>query len=538
MQPPRGPAWARCRTPFIAALGATFAVALLSGCGNSGAPAKGSSDTSSGSPANGQQQRERFTLAVPSLGGDLNPVRGAVGSNELIMHNVAQTLTEGGFDGGNVRPIPMLATSWKSRQDNKIWRFHLRKGVKFSNGETFDATAVTRALKTIQDPKTAATNNAPFLGATIKVIDPYTVDFHLPKPNSSFPLSMSMLPTVAPKAAAADPDAMGKKPIGTGPFVVSESSEDDFTLGINPTYWDKANSHPVAKTIHVVVRPDATARLSALKAGEIDASLDTPPDLAKEAPKVQSVPANENFQLELNGLNGPFTNPKLREAVVIGTDTESIRKAIYTDEFSQSARCQLPPPGTLGYDASMQQPAYDPDRAKQLIKESGYSGEPITVVNNPARYPGGDDVAQAVIDQWKALGLKASLKNLPANPWIAALSNKRPDVTAVPIAFSAFQMNGLDPIITDVSTTGPLQRFPQKEYPQAQDMIAKALAAPDLAAQEKAIQDLSKLVCQSNSSVFIANYDRITAVADDVDFQLERPDLRIFFDEPKPVKEG
>src|SRR6202008_3057804 len=132
-------------------------------------------------------------------------------------------------------------------------------------GEPCEGSSVSFALERILDPKTAATNNAPFVDATVKEIDPHTVEFTLPKPNSTFPLSMSMLPMVAPKASAADPAEVGKKPIGTGPYVVTQSSEDDFPLELNPNYWNEAESKPVAKTVRVVVRPDATARLSALQ---------------------------------------------------------------------------------------------------------------------------------------------------------------------------------------------------------------------------------------------------------------------------------
>src|SRR6267378_1797651 len=167
--------------------------------------------------------------------------------------------------------VPQLATSYEWSADSKALTIKLRPGVTFHDGEKFDAAA---AKFNIERHKTMAGSNrrgelAPV--ASVDVIDPMTVRLNLSAPFA--PLLAQLADRagmmVSPKAAQADGDKFGSKPVCSGPFrFVERVAQDRIVLERYPNYWNKAEIH-FDKVVYLPI-VDATVRLANLKSGQLD----------------------------------------------------------------------------------------------------------------------------------------------------------------------------------------------------------------------------------------------------------------------------
>src|SRR5437762_5762090 len=167
--------------------------------------------------------------------------------------------------------VPQLASSYQWSPDNKALTINLRQGVTFHDGEKFDAAAVKY---NIERHKTMAGSNrrgelAPV--ASVEVVDAMTVRLNLSAPFS--PLLAALADRagmmVSPKAAQAEGDKFGAKPVCSGPFrFVERVAQDRIVLERYPNYWDKGEIH-LDKIVYLPI-PDATVRLANLRSGQLD----------------------------------------------------------------------------------------------------------------------------------------------------------------------------------------------------------------------------------------------------------------------------
>src|SRR4029453_11495656 len=167
--------------------------------------------------------------------------------------------------------VPQLATSWDWSADNKALTLKIRPGVTFHDGEKLDAAAVKF---NIERHKTMAGSNrrgglAPV--ATVDVVDPMTVRLNLSAPFSPLLAQLSdragMM--VSPKAAQAEGDKFGSKPVCSGPFrFVERVAQDRIVLEKYAGYWNKGEIH-VDRIIYLPI-VDSTVRLANLKSGQLD----------------------------------------------------------------------------------------------------------------------------------------------------------------------------------------------------------------------------------------------------------------------------
>src|SRR2546427_197876 len=198
-------------------------------------------------------------------------------TNNMLEHIYDRLLDR---DAKTLKPRPMLATGWKIVNDT-TWEFALRQGVKFHNGEPFNAQSVKATLEYALDPATKSHYAASAYWKPVKevqIVNDYTVRLVTEKPwpslidHASLTNSL-MMPAKALKEQGAQ--ALAQKPLGTGPFKFVEWKRDDrLVLERNPDYWQGP-----ADVSRVTFRfiPEFSARLAALLSGEIDVMKDVPP---------------------------------------------------------------------------------------------------------------------------------------------------------------------------------------------------------------------------------------------------------------------
>jgi|WetSurMetagenome_2_1015567.scaffolds.fasta_scaffold22400_1 ABC-type transport system substrate-binding protein len=308
---------------------------------------------------------------------------------------------------------PFLAESWKVSKDGKEYTFQLRKGIKFSDGTPFDATAVKASFERLTDPDLPLPSRAPYMPIKqIVAVDPLTVKFLLASPSGPLLSALS-----ATNAGIVSPATIRKtspnykvmtQVIGTGPYIFKEHIRGDHAaLTRNPEYWGKK---PYYDSVHVRIVPEAATRESLLLAGQADLIILPPvsdiPALQKNPNvKVLLAPSDRLIFVELNTTRAPTNNKKVRQAINYAINKEEIIKNVLLGaaDIADSPTDK----SLLGYCKTGPYP-YDPEKAKALLKEAGIT--PGTKLNFQAptgRYVQDFPAAQAIAGFLKEVGLEA-----------------------------------------------------------------------------------------------------------------------------------
>lgn len=285
-------------------------------------------------------------------------------------------------DGGVIPQIqPALAESWEPNEDLTVWTFKLREGVKFHDGEPWNADAAIFNLERYTDessPQFYEELNAQAglnIGGieSVRKVDDMTIEITSPGPWAYLPVDLATVFYGSPKAIEElGNDGFAKAPVGTGPFkFVEEVRGERLVLAKNEDYWRGA-----PKVDQVILRPipDPTARVSALRNGEVNwIEVPLPDDVATlEA---------DGFEVLLNSYDhiwpwvfdvteAPFDNPLVRQALNYAIDRDSLSKDILQDTASPAL--QAVPEANFAFRAENDTYAYDPEKAKELLAEAGY----------------------------------------------------------------------------------------------------------------------------------------------------------------------
>lgn len=306
---------------------------------------------------------------------------------------------------------PGLATSWKMI-DDKTWRFELRPGVKFSNGEAVTPDVIRWNIKRIQDPKTRSPNASRYaLIDDVKEIGPTTFDIITKAPFPALPAQLTMLFIMPPGWAETHNPAV--EAVGTGPYLLSEfRSGDRVVLKQNPNYWGEK---PAFSDVTFRIIQEPSSRISALLAGEVDFITGFAPKEIKRInssgrAEAKSIPSNRVIIIKFNSLKPPFKdNNLLRQALNYAVDKSAIMEAVW-DGAGAVSNCQILNPQYFGYNPELKPYPYDPEKAKDLLKKAGFSkGLNLELEVPRGRYLAAEDIAQAVAAQLGEVGVQVKI---------------------------------------------------------------------------------------------------------------------------------
>jgi peptide/nickel transport system substrate-binding protein len=343
----------------------------------------------------------------------------------------------------NLKLVPALAESWETPEPTR-WRFHLRKNVKFHNGDPFTADDVLFSADRIRAKGSNFLSNVPADAKFVKV-DDYTVDVVLPAPN---PILMSQWDgwyimdkkwaeennCVAPTpASATTPSYASLHENGTGPFMIESHQPGVKTVfKVNPNWWGKPE-HNLKEIIFTPIGSDAT-RVAALLSGEVDVIEPVPiQDIQRVnssgIAKVQTGPElrtiflgmdqsrDELLYSSVKGKN-PFKDIKVREAFYKAVDMEAIKSRVMRGLSTPSALMIAPELYPLSKDFT--RPKVDPDGAKKLLTEAGYpDGFELTMDCPNDRYVNDAAICQAVVGMLARIGVKVNLLAQPKAQYFA-----------------------------------------------------------------------------------------------------------------------
>ena len=339
--------------------------------------------------------------------------------------------------GGDLAIEPALAERWEVLEPTR-WRFHLRKGVKFHNGNDFTADDVIFSADRVRadgsDLKTR-------IAADTKVVkvDDYTVDFITSKPNPILHSEWATWyimdkewaeanNTVSPASVTEGTDNYAAfNANGTGPFKVTKRETDDETiLEPNGGWWDTAK-HNLTKVVFKPIGSDPT-RVAALLSGSIDMAYPIPVQDLKRVdsndgtstltgPELRTIFLGMNqgdAELKTSSVKGknPFADKRVREAVYRAIDINAIKRKVMRN-LSTPSSLMISPQLFTGL-PDQQRLDFDVDKAKALMAEAGYGdGFDVTMDCPNNRYVNDEKICTAVVSMLAKIGIKVNLLAQP-----------------------------------------------------------------------------------------------------------------------------
>lgn len=304
---------------------------------------------------------------------------------------------------------PMLATEWVLSDDARTLDLTLRDGVTFQDGAPFDADAVVTNIAHMMDDSSLTAGSLAMVD-DVKAVDPTHVRFTLNRPGGDLPQVLSGFAGMMVSPASIEAGTASTDPVGAGPYKIGTVSDASISFTYWDGYWDAESIIP--KAVEVSVLTDDAARLNGLKAGQLDAAIIRPNQLAEaEAAslKTYSVPAATAYGVQVNAANPALSDPDVRRAISQAIDRESITQYLYDGECEVSA--QPYPSDYWAHNGDIDEETYtafDPDAAAAAIEKAAPDGLSLTILTpNVTAYQRLSEVLQ---EQLADVGIDAAVE--------------------------------------------------------------------------------------------------------------------------------
>lgn len=446
----------------------------------------------------------------------LNPLLSTDTASSIVHARIFEGLVK--IDPETGRPIPGLAERWDQSPDGLTYTFRMRRDVTWSDGVPLTAEDAKFTFDTIMDPKTKTVRRGDYDQVkTFDVVDPATFRVTLKEPYCPFLVNMT-IGLVPRHVLASSPDVNTdefntKRPVGTGPYVLTEWKKDDHvTLTANPAYWGGA---PKIRQWVMRVVKDTNVVFAQLKTGEIDvATIDASNmDEAQRQPNLAVTPyysLGYTF-IGYNEANPRFQDKRVRQALTHALDRDVlVQKVLYGQ--GQVINGPIPP---ISWAYAPDIPAFDYDvaAAKQLLGQAGWTPGPDGILQKDGKpfaftlttNSGGIRGAIATIaqDQLKKVGIKVETSVIEWNAFLDRV-NKTHDFDAVVLAWSL----GNDP---DQKSTWATSSYPSGfnfiKYgnPQVDTLLDQARSVPgcDQATRKGLYAQIQKLIADDQPFTFL-----------------------------------
>ena len=306
-----------------------------------------------------------------------------------------------------------LATSWE-QVDDVTWRFQLREGVTFHNGEAFNAEVAAFGINYTWSPE----NNfqiyqyvGPDMTAT--AVDEYTLDIVTEAPDPILPSRLYFSPLPSMRQVQEDPDSLPVNPIGTGPYIFSEWNRGQYILmEANPDWWghtaDDAHGEVTIQEAEFVFRGESAVRAAMVTAGEAQFARFVAPEDCATTPQCKTASSVETIFLRMDTMHTVMSDVRIRQAIGLAVDKQAVADQLFGGGEPAS---QLVGPSATGYNEELEPYPYDLDQARQLVEEAAADGvpieDPITVATRQGIYLRNDEFAEYVANQLNEIGLNA-----------------------------------------------------------------------------------------------------------------------------------
>jgi peptide/nickel transport system substrate-binding protein len=371
-----------------------------------------------------QGKKDTIVMAMTLEPPGLDPTAGAASAiAEITLYNIYETLTKINPDG---TVSPLLAESWEVSPDLRTYTFRLRRNARFSNGEPFNANTVKFSFDRAGNEKSTNKDKRTFAAITTQVVDPYTVVLLTKEIDPDFLFLMGQATAVMVEPKSADKNAT--QPVGTGPFKLENWVKGSSVV---LSKWDGYRNAGAVKLRRATFRfiQDPAAQMAALLAGDVDAFQRVTArgiDQFRGNPKFQVLVSGSRAKtiLAINNKKKPLDDVRVRRAINMALDRGAVIKGA-ADGFGAPIGSYYPP-SAPGYIDLSKVNAYDPDKARALLKEAGVTNLELTITLPPPPYArqGGEVIAK--------VGIKTKLQNVEWAQWLSGTyGNKNYDLTII-----------------------------------------------------------------------------------------------------------
>ncbi|MEW2357035.1 ABC transporter substrate-binding protein [Spirillospora sp. NPDC029432] len=467
------------RREFLALAGLAASAVALGGCARAGAAAPDGS------------LRAAFGQPVT----DLDPYNAGTAVDEaslIVKRLVFDTLVR--RDGE--RLVPGLATSWR-RTGDTTWEFELRRGARFHDGGAVTARDVVACLDRTKAVKSAQSA----LWATVKAAKAdgdHRVVFETDGPMATLPVNLTLL-FVVPARLVADP-AQKRRPIGSGPFrVTGFTPSTNVELARFDAHWNGPAGLP---GISMPFIAETSSAITALRNGDVDLLWPVPSDQLGEVRgrrgvRVETVPSWTYYLTWFNCGRAPFTDPRVRRAMVQALDLEEIVGKLFG---AGAERMRAPIPSTVFGYAEQPPYAHDPGAARRALRDAGHpDGFTTTMMWFDATGPLARELAQSMISAWDEIGVKVAPQSVEKAQWLQRLNALDWDMelqtNTVTTGDAAFTLGRL--------YTSKANRMGYRN-PALDKVLAAAGAEADTAARERLYAEACRTIWSDAVGIFPA----------------------------------
>lgn len=426
----------------------------------------------------------------------MNPHAHSSDANFSYMSNFFDGLLQRKAPDGKLAPA--LAEKWE-RVDALTWRFELRKGVKFHNGNDFNAADVKYTYERMKNPKFSKLLNIAKAIESIETPDDYTVIFKTGKPVPWFAETMHQNFIVDKESTETrDEGDYNTRAIGTGAYKFVEWVKGSYIrLEANEDYWEGA---PKYKNVDIRPITEESTRFAALAGKQVDIVNGVPLTLYDRVKtmshvEVISQPARRAIYLGLgNAVGTPFADIRVRQALAHAINEEEIIAKVMRGQATIAN--QIPDAPTVGYDPSIKRLEYDPVKAKKLLADAGYpDGFEITIAGPNDRYINDEKICEAVAKYLAKVGLKVTLDVKPKSIFFDELTSYKYSFYLIGWFDGAFDFGrSAEKLLHTPDKDMGMGTYNGAKYSDSEidSQLIKSAAIVDLTERQKALQVINK----------------------------------------------
>ena len=479
---------------FSAALGLCFFVSL----------AMGSSVANAGPLDKPARDKDALVIATARGIDNLDASVTATADSQRYAWQIYDTLYK--FDTrGQMQPS--LATAVEIAPDAKTYTFTLRKGVKFHNGDPMTAEDVAFSMQRMLDPETKSTRR-PYFATVVDTVETPAEDkviFKLKKPDGVFLNKISAFLYVLPKkyiVGLGSPAAFSASPVGTGPYRF-EKQQIGQTLDLVrfEEFWGEK---PAIQRLHFRFIPEDSSRVNALLAGEVDLIDTVPPRESKRLVATKDltvvhapVASPLHIRLYANRSELPIHDVRVRQALNYAINKKAIVDSVLhgVGEPMASYISKYYP---YGHDATLKPYPYDPNKAKQLLKEAGY---PNGFKTSLYTYPGmPKELPEVLAAFWQQVGVQTEIKPLAYSAWSRLNNTHQTDPMTV-MQFANSMYDPAHPVNGAFIKGGTWSDY---YNPEVERIFAETEGVTDLEKRGQLFKSIDRIIHEDAAAVFIS----------------------------------